>query len=101
MTYVRLRTNIKSACKQCKAAFDSWKNNDFNATDEIQDDYCYKRKEYSSLLGDFLNQLELQKIDRPCTAAETDEKLFGKLQKPATFPESRNVIGFWKLLKGQ
>ena len=31
----------------------------------------------------FLNQLEVQKIDRLCTAAETDEKLF------------------WKLLKGQ
>ena len=31
----------------------------------------------------FFNQLEAQKIDRLCTAAETDEKLF------------------WKLLKGQ
>ena len=83
MTYVSLPTNVKSARKQCKAAFDSWKNNDFNTTGEIHDDYRFRRKEYRSLLRDFLNQLEVQKIDRLCTAAETDEKLF------------------WKLLKGQ
>ena len=76
-------TNVKSAHKQCKAAFDSWKNNDFNTTGEIHDDYRYRRNEYRSLLRDFLNQLEVKKIDRLCTAAETDEKLF------------------WKLLKGQ
>ena len=75
--------NVKSARKQCKAAFDSWKNNDFNTTSEIHDDYRSKRKEYRSLLRDFFNQLEVQKIGRLCTAAETDEKLF------------------WKLLKGQ
>ena len=34
VTYVSLPTNVKSACKQCKAAFDSWKNNDFNTTGE-------------------------------------------------------------------
>ena len=73
--------NVKSARKQCKAAFDSWKNNDFNTTGEIHDDYRSKRKEYRSLLRDFFNQLEVQKIDRLCTAAETDEKLFGKLLK--------------------
>ena len=83
MTYVSLPTNVKSARKQCKTAFDSWKNNDFNTTGEIHDDHRYKRKEYRSLLRDFFNQLEVQKIDRLCTAAETDEKLL------------------WKLLKGQ
>ena len=61
MTYVSLPTNVKSARKQCKAAFDSWKNNDFNTTGEIHDDYRYRRKEYRSLLRDFLNQLEVQK----------------------------------------
>ena len=81
MTYVSLPTNVKSARKQCKAAFDSWKNNDFNTTGEIHDDYRYGRKEYRSLLRDFFNQLEVQKIDRLCTAAETDEKLFWKLLK--------------------
>ena len=35
------------------------------------------------MLDDFFNQLEVQKIDRLCTVAETDEKFF------------------WKLLKGQ
>ena len=80
VTYVSLPTNVKSARKQWKAAFDSWKNNDFNTTGEIHDDYRYKRKEYRSLLRDFFNQPEVQKIDR---LAETDEKLF------------------WKLLKGQ
>ena len=83
MTYVSLPRNVKSARKQRKAAFDSWKNNNFNTTGEIHDDYSYKRKEYRSLLRDFFNQLEVQKIDRLCTAAETDEKRF------------------WKLLKGQ
>ena len=81
MTYVSLPMNVKSARKQCKAAFDSWKNNDFNTTGEIHDDYRYRRKEYRSLLRDFLNQLEVQKIDRLCTAAEADEKLFWKLTK--------------------
>ena len=76
VTYVSLPTNVKSARKQCKATFDSWKNNDFNTTGEIHDDYRYKRKEYCSLLRDFFNQLEVQVIDRLSTAAETDEKLF-------------------------
>ena len=48
VTYVSLPTNVKSARKQCKAAFDSWKNNDFNTTGEVHDDYRYKRKEYCS-----------------------------------------------------
>ena len=61
MTNVSLPTNVKSARKQCKAAFDSWKNNDFNTAGEIHDDYRYRRKEYRSLLRDFLNQLEVQK----------------------------------------
>ena len=61
MTYVSLPTNVKSARKQCKAAFDSWKKNDFNTTGEIHADYRYKHKECRSLLRDFLNQLEVQK----------------------------------------
>ena len=61
MTYVSLPTNVKSARKQCKAAFDSWKNNDFNTTGEVHDDYRFRRKEYCSLLRDLLNQLEVQK----------------------------------------
>ena len=48
--YVSLPTNVKSAYKQCKVAFYSWENNDFNAAGEIHDDYRYKRKEYCSLL---------------------------------------------------
>ena len=83
VTYVSLPTNVKSVHKQCKAVFDSWKNNNFNTTGEIHDDYHYKCKEYPSLLRDFFNQHEVQKIDRLCTAADTDEKLI------------------WKFLKGQ
>ena len=84
MTDVSLLKNVKSAEKQCNTALDSWKNDDFSTTGEIHDDYRDKRKEYRSLLRDFLNLVEVQKIDRLCcTAAETDEKLF------------------WKLLKGQ
>ena len=68
--------NVKSARKKCKAAFNSWKNNDFNTTGKIHDDYRYRCKECRSLLRDFLNQREVQKVDRLCSAAETDEKVF-------------------------
>ena len=81
--YVKLPADIKIAGSQCKAAFDSWKDNKHPGENEIHNVYRSKRKDYRSRLRCFLNQVEADKIKKLCNAASTDEKLF------------------WKLLKGQ
>ena len=81
--YVKLPADVKIARSQCKAAFDSWKDNKYPGDNEIHNVYRSKRKDYRSHLRCFLNQVETDKIKKICNAASTDEKLF------------------WKLLKGQ
>ena len=80
--YVKLPADVKIARSQCKAAFDSWKDNKYPGDNEIHV-HRSKRKDYRSRLQCFLNQVETDKIKKLCNAASTDEKLF------------------WKLLKGQ
>ena len=82
-TYVKLPADVKIARSQCKAAFDSWKDNKYPSDNEIHNVYRSKRKDYRSRLQCFLNQVEADKIKKLWNAASTDEKLF------------------WKLLKGQ
>ena len=72
---------MKIARSQCKAAFDSWKDNKYPGDNEIHNFYRSKRKDYRSLLRCFLNQVETDKIKKLCNAASTDEKLFWKLLK--------------------
>ena len=81
--YVKLPADVKSARSECKAAFDSWKDNEYPSDNEIHDVYRSKRKDYRSRLRCFLNQVETDRIKKLCNAASTDEKLL------------------WKLLKGQ
>ena len=81
--YVKLPADVKIARSQCKAAFDSWKDNKYPGDNEIHNVYRSKRKDYRSRLRCFLNQVEADKIKKLCNAASTDEKLL------------------WKLLKGQ
>ena len=81
--YVKLPADVKSTRSECKAAFDSWKDNEYPSDNEIHDVYRSKRKDYRSHLRCFLNQVETDRIKKLCNAASTDEKLF------------------WKLLKGQ
>ena len=81
--YVKLPADVKIARSQCKAAFDSWKENKYPGDNEIHSVYRSKRKDYRSRLQCFLNQVETDKIKELCNAASTDDKLF------------------WKLLKGQ
>ena len=78
-TYVA--RNVKSARKQCKAAFDSWKNNDFNTNG---DDYHYKCKEYRSLLRDFFNQLEVQKSTDFALSLKLTKTFLEAFKRPAT-----------------
>ena len=74
LCYVKLPGDVKAARSVCKTAFDSWKKHNT---------YRCTREEYHLLLRDFLNNLESDKVNKLCNAAEFDEKLF------------------WKLLKGQ
>ena len=48
--YVKLPADIKIALSQCKAAFDSWKNNKYPSDNEIHNVYHSKRKDYRSHL---------------------------------------------------
>ena len=80
--YVKLPADIKRARSECKAAFDSWKDNEYPSDNEIHNVYHSKRKYYHSHLHCF-NQVETYRIKKLCNAVSTDEKLF------------------WKLLKGQ
>ena len=79
--YVKLLADVKIARSQCKAAFDSWKDNRYPGDNEIHNIYRSKRKDYRSHLRCFLNQVETDKIKKLCNAASTDEKLFWKLLK--------------------
>ena len=81
--YVKLPADVKSTRSECKAAFDSWKDNEYPSDNEIHDVCRSKRKDYRWRLRCFLNQVEIDRIKKLCNAASTDEKLF------------------WKLLKGQ
>ena len=81
--YVKLPADVKIPRSQCKAAFDSWKENKYPGDNEIHNVYRSKRNYYRSRLRYFLNQVETDKIKKLCYAVSTDEKLF------------------WKLLKGQ
>ena len=80
---MKLPADVKIARSKCKAAFDSWKDNEYPCDNEIHNVYRSKRKDYRSRLRCFLNQVETDKIKKTLHAASTDEKLF------------------WKLLKGQ
>ena len=82
-TYIKLPADVKIARSQCKAAFDSWKDNEYPGDNVIHNVYRSKRKDYRSRLRCCLNQVETDKIKKLCNAASADEKLF------------------WKLLKGQ
>ena len=79
--YVKLPADIKIARSQCKAAFDSWKDNEYPGDNEIHNVSHSKRKDYRSRLRCFLNQAETYKIKKLCNAASTNEKLFWKLSK--------------------
>ena len=78
---VKLPADVKIALSQCKAAFDSWKDNEYPGDNVIHNVYRSKRKDYRSRLRCFLNQVETEKIKKLCNAASTDEKLFWKLLK--------------------
>ena len=41
-------TDLKIARSQCKAAFDSWKDNEYPGDNEIHNVYRSKRKDYRS-----------------------------------------------------
>ena len=92
--YIRLPADVKSTHSKCKAAFDSWKDNEYPSENEIHDVYRSKRKDYRSRLRCFLNQVETDRIKKLCNAASTDEKLFWKILKT-------DEKLFWKILKGQ
>ena len=79
--YVKLPAEVKIARSQCKAAFDSWKENKYPGDNEIHNVYRSKRKDYRSRLRYFLNQVETDKIKKLCYAESTYEKLFWKLLK--------------------
>ena len=79
--YVRLLDDVKIARSKCKAAIDSWKDNEYPGDNVIHNVYGSKRKGYRSRLRCFLNQVETDKIKKFCNAASTDEKLFWKLLK--------------------
>ena len=81
--YVKHPADIKIPRSQCKAAFVSWKDNEYPGNNVIHSVHCSKPKDYRSRLRCFLNQVETDKIKKLCNAVSTDEKLF------------------WKLLKGQ
>ena len=71
--YVKLLADIKIAHFQCKAAFDSWKDNEYLGDNEIHNVYHSKRKDYHLRLRSFLNQVETDKIKKLCDAASTDK----------------------------
>ena len=81
--YASLPYDVKEARASCKDAFETWKQVDFSAESDEHDAYKAKRKDYRLSLRSFLNQLELDRVTKLCSAADSDEKLF------------------WKLLKGQ
>ena len=83
--FVRLPDDVKVARSQCKIAFDFWKQDQFSVNSIVHDNHRSKCKDYRLALHNFLNHLEVDRVKKLCTAAETDidEKLF------------------WKLLKGQ
>ena len=66
-----------------KTAFESWKECQFPGDHDIYDTYHQTHKEYRTLLHNFLNDVEIDKIKKLCSAAYSDEK------------------SSWKLLKGQ
>ena len=52
--YVRLPEDVKTARSHCKAAFESWKNNDYSDGNGINENYRLKRREYRFKLRNFL-----------------------------------------------
>ena len=70
--YVKLPADVKSARSECKAAFDSWKDNEYPSDNEMHDVYRSKRKDYRSRLRCFLTQVETYRIKKLCNAASTD-----------------------------
>ena len=83
--FVKLPVEVKTAgsFSNSKDTFEYWKQNSFPNEGDTHDEYCESRKAYKSLLRDFLNEIESDRISKLCAAADSDEKLF------------------WKLLKGQ
>ena len=59
---MKLPVDVKIARSQCKAAFDSWKDNKYPGDNEIHNVYRSKRKDYRSLLRCFLNQVEIYEM---------------------------------------
>ena len=59
------------------------KNVNFGDSDDIHGICRQTRKDYRALLRKFLNDVEIDKLKKLCSAADSDEK------------------SFWKLLKGQ
>ena len=70
--------NVEAARKHCKAAFDSWKSNDFNITGKIHNDYGYKCKE-SPFVADFFNHLKVKKINN--LSLKLRKNFFGRFLK--------------------
>ena len=56
--YVKLPADVKIARSQCKAAFDSWKENKYPGDNEIHNVYRSKRKDYRSRLRYFSIKLK-------------------------------------------
>ena len=79
--HVKLPDDVKAARFCSKNAFDSWKRDEFSNSGAVHDNYRSKRRDYRKLLRKLLNKLETGKIKKVCVAAESNEKLFWKLQK--------------------
>ena len=63
---VKLPADVKIARSQCKAEFDSWKDDEYPGDNEIYNVYRSKHKNYRSRLRMccFLNQVETDKIKK-------------------------------------
>ena len=79
--YVKLPSDVQAARHDCKGAFNLWKQQDFSDNCEVHDVYRTKRREYRKHLRIFLNQIEIDKAEKLCHAAQSNEKLFWKLLK--------------------
>ena len=90
--YVRLPEDVKTARSHCKAAFESWKDNNYFDGNGTNENYRLKRREYRFELRDFLSQLEAEKITKLCNAADSNEKLFWRLLKGQRSTEQMTVF---------
>ena len=79
--YVKLPSDVQAARHDCKDAFYLWKQHDFSDNSEVHDICRTKRKEYRKHLRKFFNQMEIDKAEKLCNAAQSNEKLFWKLLK--------------------